>query len=338
MSITGKELAAMLKVSEAAVSMALNGKPGVSTATRKMILETAKEQGYDFTKLPLNPAKPKSKGNIVFALYRKSGAIVTDNPFFTQLTEGVNEACEKEGYFLNIQYLYEHNDIKGKIKDFVAAGCRGMILLGTEMQTSDLAAFSDAQIPIVLLDCYFADHSADYVLINNSQGAYIATDYLIRKTHKQPGHLKSSYTIQNFLEREDGFYKAVRVNGMSTSRSVVHQVAPSIEGAYSDMMNILANGDALADCYFADNDLIAAGALKAFKESGFKIPKDVQIIGFDDIALCTYMEPAISTIRVPKEHMGETAAKRLFDRIREPKQVNTKVEVETKLILRGTTT
>ncbi len=335
MGITGKELASMLGISEAAVSMALNNKSGVSTKTRKLVLEVAREKGYDFTRLPANTEKAKNLGNIVFAFYRKSGAIISDNPFFSQLTEGVSTACEKEGYYLNIQYLYDHNDIEGKISDFAATGCKGLVLLGTEMQKADLEKFENIKIPLVILDCYFADYSANYILINNMQGAYIATDYLFRKSHTQPGYLRSSYPIQNFMERADGFYKAIRNNGMSTSRSIVHTVAPSVEGSYCDLMTIIQNGDPLAKCYFADNDLIAAGAIRAFKESGYKIPKDIQVIGFDDIALCTCVEPAISTIQVPKEHMGEVAAKRLFELIDDPKQITTKIEVETKLIIRS---
>ncbi|WP_022767550.1 LacI family DNA-binding transcriptional regulator [Butyrivibrio sp. NC2007] len=333
MAITGKELAAKLGVSTAAVSMALNNKPGVSTETRKLILETAKENGYDFTRLPVVKSQ-KNLGNIVFALYRRSGAIITDNPFFSQLTEGISSCCVRSGYYLNVQYLYDFNDVGQKLKDFVSSGCKGIVLLGTEMHKEDLKLFENAEVPVVILDCYFSDYPANYVLINNMQGAYIATEYLIKKKHSQPGYLQSSYPIQNFSERADGFYKAIRGNGMSTSRSIVHKLAPSVDGAYSDMLSINNNGDQLAKCYFADNDLIAAGAIRAFKESGYKVPKDISVIGFDDIPLCTIIEPTLSTIRVPKQQMGEVAAQRLIELIKSDRNVNTKIEVETKLILR----
>ncbi len=334
MSITGKELATMLGVSEAAISMALNNKPGVSRKMRKLIIETARENGYDFTKFSTIPQNNKNLGNIVFALYKKSGAIVSDTPFFSQLTEGISSACENNGYFLNIQYLYDYNDINTKLNDFKSSGCRGIILLGTEMQKEDLKLFEDSGLPIVVLDCYFPDYPANYVLINNMQGAYIAAQYLIKKCQSQPGYLQSAYSIQNFTERADGFYKAIRANGMATSRSIVHRVAPSVDGAYSDMLSIIQSGDQLAKCYFADNDLIAAGAIRALKECNYNIPKDISIIGFDDISLCSIVEPKLSTIRVPKEHMGEIAAARLFELISDSKSINRKIEVETKLIVR----
>ena len=101
-----------------------------------------------------------------------------------------------------------------------------------------------------------------------------------------------------FEERADGFYKAIRKNGMSTSRSIVHQLTPSIDGAYSDMKELLKNNVELSTCYFADNDLIAAGALRALTEAGYRIPHDISIIGFDDMPLCTYTIPALTTIHV----------------------------------------
>ncbi len=337
MAITGKELAALLNVSEAAISMALNNKPGVSTGTRKRILEAARKKGYDFTKLPSNSQAPVSQGSVVFALYKKSGAIVSDNPFFAQLTEGISAACSKAGYSLNVQYVYDYDDVSTRLEDFKLSGCKGILLLATEMHKADIIPFEQSNLPMVLLDCCFNDHSANYVLINNMQGSYIATEYLIKRTNSQPGYLQSDYPIQNFLERADGFYKAIRSNGMSTSRSIVHKLAPSLEGAYSDMITILNNNDQLAKCYFADNDLIAAGAIKALKEYNYNVPGDISVIGFDDIPLCTMMDPPISTIHVSKEYMGRLAAGRLFDLIKDPEPVTTKIEIETRLILRGTT-
>ena len=85
MGITAKELAKKLNLSEAAVSMALNGKPGVSTKTRKTVIEAAEQLGYDFTRIS---GRTKTTGPITFALYRRHGAIVADTPFFSELSEG----------------------------------------------------------------------------------------------------------------------------------------------------------------------------------------------------------------------------------------------------------
>lgn len=334
MSITAKELAKLLNLSEAAISMALNNKPGVSTQTRKKVIALAKEHGYDFSKLSTPQVSPGNNGSIFFILYCKHGAVVTDTPFFAQLSNGISHACEQGNYYVNIQYLYDNSDIDTKLEEYARIGCKGIVLLGTEMQQEDLKPFLASPIPLVILDCYFDEIAANYVLINNIQGAYIATNHLIQKRKKQPGYLHSSYSIQNFNERADGFFKAIRANGMSTSRSVIHKLTPSMEGAYSDMLSIIESGEDLAACYFADNDLIAAGAIKAFKEKGYDVPKDISVIGFDDMPLCTYIDPPLSTIQVPKQYMGEAAAKRLMELIATPNSFPVKIEVETCLIRR----
>ena len=96
------------------------------------------------------------------------------------------------------------------------------------------------------------------------------------------------------------------------------------------MKEILKWNEPLARCYFADNDLIAAGANKAFKEAGKRIPEDIAVVGFDNIPMSQVMD--LSTINVPKEYMGRLAAKRLFDRIRNPRLPTVKIAVETTLI------
>ena len=88
-------------------------------------------------------------------------------------------------------------------------------------------------IPVVLLDAYFETVPCNCVLLNNVQGAYLAARHLIRTCKTQPGYLHSAYPISNFAERSSGFYKAVRAAGMSSSRSIVHKLTPSMEGAYA---------------------------------------------------------------------------------------------------------
>ena len=107
-SITAKELAAMLHLSESAISLALNNKPGVSRETRKRVMEAAKKQGYDFSRKAV--AREQKMGTICFAVYRKSGAVVGDTPFFSELTEGISSRCRREGYECVIRYLYEDED------------------------------------------------------------------------------------------------------------------------------------------------------------------------------------------------------------------------------------
>lgn len=99
---------------------------------------------------------------------------------------------------------------------------------------------------------------------------------------------------------------------MSASRSPVIRLTPSLDGAYRDMLEILEQGTVPSSGYFADNDNIAADAMKALIEKGYRVPEDVSIIGFDNMPFCTYVEPPLSTVDVPKTYLGQVAVERLI--------------------------
>lgn len=334
MAITAKELAKQMNLSEAAVSMALNNKPGVSTQTRKKVIELAKELGYDFSRIAEVKDTPHTKGHFSLIIFKKHGVIVNDTPFFHQLTESIEQTCRKIQYQLHINYLYQDDTYVKQVQNLSLYD--GVLLLATEMRKEDFIPFEELNCPLVVIDTYYQSIPYDCVLINNFQGAYQATNYIIRKTKAQPGYLRSSYSIGNFDERADGFFKAIRENGMSPSKSQVLHLSPSLDGSYEDMVSLLAEGEKPSRCYFADNDNIAAGAMKALKEKGYHIPKDVAILGFDDMPFCTYIEPALTTVNVPKQYLGSIAVERLLQIIQSPKSYPLKIEVSTSIVKRKT--
>lgn len=332
MGITGKELAEKLNISATAVSMALNGKPGVSTEMRKRIIAEAEKAGYDFSRLQL---KKNHSGAIYCIIYRAHNAILNYTPIFSELTEGIEAECRHKGYGLKTLQVYENtDDLTQVVEELRICGCVGIILLGTELSAGICRRFLEASLPMVLLDASFDAIDCSSVLINNVQGTYLATGYLIDRCNEQPGHLCSSYSIANFSERKTGFQKAVREHGMSISKSLSHELAPSIEGAFSDMLEIIDSGTPLAKCYFADNDLIAIGAIKALKLRGYKIPDDIAIIGFDNISEGRILDPSLTTIDIPRRFMGQTAVDQLIRQMEDPASHTVKLQISTSLIKR----
>lgn len=328
MSISAKELAQKLNISAATVSMVLNRKPGISEKTRNTVIDAAKEYGYDFSK---KWDLSEEKGNIQYVIYKKHGTVVGDTPFFSQVTEGIEQACKADGYELQINYFYENQDINAQIQALSEKNCQGILLLGTELDMDYFPPFSRLKVPMVILDTYFEELNCDSVLINNVQGAYRATNYLIEKGMTEVGYLRSSYPIGNFAERADGYYKALRHHHLPTSHPFVHDLTPSMEGAYLDMIHILREKPVMAQAYFADNDLIAAGAMRALKEFGFRIPEDISIIGFDDMPICDFLDPPLTTMEVPKKRLGELAMKQLVQKISKEPKLTVKIEVSVKL-------
>lgn len=332
MTITAKELAKKLNLSATAVSMALNNKPGVSTETRAMIIKEAEQSGYDFSKLSM---KKNQSGDIYCVIYRAHNAILNYTPIFSELTDGIERECRANGYRLKTLQIYEKTDDVTKcLEDLRVNGCVGIILLGTEITASVCNHFLELNLPMLLLDSYFDSVNCSSVIINNAQGAYLATNYLIDRCGKQPGHLCSSYKIENFMERKNGFQRAIREHGMSVGKSISHDLSPSIEGAFSDMLEVIDEGSPLAECYFADNDLIAIGCIKALKLRGYRIPEDIAIIGFDNISEGRIIDPSLTTIDIPRRFMGQTAAQQLIRQLSTPVPHCVKMEVSTSIIKR----
>lgn len=333
MSISAKEIAAKCKLSTATVSMVLNDKPGISEKTRALVLATAKEYGYDFSRR--NKAKTH-RGIFNFIIFKEHGTIVTDTPFFSQLTEGIDKGCKAAGYELQVTYFYANQDVSAQIRAIADKNIQGILLLGTEIDVAHFTAFAGLRVPMVVLDTYFEEITRDAVLINNIQGAFIATKYLIDAGAAPVGYLHSSVKIGNFSERSDGYHKALRNAKQPLDHTYIHKVYPSMEGTYADIVSYLKAGGKVAKAYFADNDLIAAGAIRAFKEYGYRIPEDISIIGFDGMPIGDFMEPQLTTMEVPKQRMGELAVERLVGIIRYGTNVITKLEVSPRLKVRGT--
>ena len=332
MSISAKELAKQLGLSAATISIALNDKPGVSEVTRKRVLEAAKAQGFDFGRVRRRSAL---RGCFAFVIYKKHGAVVSETSFFSELTDGISLACREYGFGLEIHYLLSSKHLSEDLSVLAAQNLDGILVLATEIHAADVNMLAQCPVPIVILDTYFEGVSQNYVLINNLQGAYIAANYLIAKRKCQPGYLRSSYAIGNFAERADGFYKAIRENGMSASKSIVHLLAPSVEGAYADMLSLLRSGESVAPCYFADNDLIAVGAMRAFRACGYRIPEDVGFVGFDNTSLCELIEPPLTTINVPRQAMARVAVERLISLATSGVKECTKTMIMTTLVKRA---
>lgn len=329
MKVTAKQIAEKMGISAAAVSMALNNKPGVSPEMRHRIIDAATEMGYDFTRV--NGKKARSN-TIAFIFFHKN--MIFDTPFFSDLTVSVETTIREKGYKLYVHHIHDYDNLEEQLHAIHSYHYEGIILLGTTMSGNEVLPFERLGIPIVLLDAYFPNLNVDCVAINNVDSAETITDYLIKKRRQQPGYLHSACDIVNFNERSLGFFNAVRKNAMPASKSIVHRLAPSVDGAYADMLEILKNKEPLAACYFADNDEIAIGAIRAFKEMGYQIPDDIAIVGFDNIPYSTFVEPPLTTIDVPKTYMGSVAVKQLLTAIADKSPFHIKIEINTRLILR----
>jgi LacI family transcriptional regulator len=332
MTLKLKDIAEKLNISQATVSLALNDRPGVSQETKEKVLKATEEMGYNVN--VLSKTSSRIQKSIRFVIYKKHGYVVSDTPFFSALIEGIDQEARDNGYNLVITYLKEKEN-KTEIKKLVKEDpLGGVIILATEMNIQDLKIFDKLPVPVVILDSFFGDAKYDTVVINNVQGSYQGTKYLVDRGHTEIGYLCSSVFINNFKERKDGFLKALEDNKIDWNQEFVFHLEPTLDGAYRDMIHILESNPTLPTAFFSDNDIIAFGAMKALKEKGIKIPEDISVVGFDDMPFSGIIDPTLTTIKVYKQSMGRLAVKRLIERIEGDCEAFIKVEVNTELVER----
>ncbi len=331
MSVTAKEIAKQLNISTASVSVALNNKPGVSTATRKVIIETARELGYDFS----NTTKEgKINGTIYYVRYCNFHS-PTEAPFFSYLASSLDREISRRGYRYKSMMIYGDDNFPDKLAELVNSDCAGILLLGTDISQDRVMAFYDLKIPFVLMDTWFNSPSIDCVKVNNIQGAFMATEYLIKKYNCQPGYIHSSLKLNNYRERFEGYIKALETYRMSVRNSDILITSPNNRGSEGDMYEILQEKKTFARCYVTDTDAQAVGVMKAFQSFGYNVPKDIALVGFDNSSHSKNSNPPLTTIEAYPEAMAKTSLYRLLDIMSEKNTIPLKIDISTSLIQRG---
>ncbi len=326
MKVSVKRISEITGFSPATVSNALNYKRGVNAETSARILKVAQDLGY-FGENRITKVK--------FVMFKRTGKVVENTPFFPAMISGAEQECRSCGmemmlYNLDRQSLDYEEQAKWLIHDKAA----GIILVGTEMTDEDVELIRMIDSPLVVIDYWKEDMSFDAVLINNADSARLATEYLIANGHTEIGYLRGSQRIKPFRSRYAGYQMALQKAAMPLKKEYIVTLGATMEGACADMLEYLSKHPKLPTAFFADNDMIALGAMKAMSEYGLKIPEDISVVGFDDLTFSSISSPPLTTLRVSKREIGKLAVRRLRDIIQDNDPVKLKMQVCTEFIER----
>lgn len=326
MKVSIKKISEVTGFSPATISNALNHKKGVNKGTSQLIFEAASKLGYS------NDSKITK---IKFVIYKQNGFIIDDSPFYPAVIEGVERQARLLGYetvFCNLDRngIDYEEQVRKILEDTTAA----VILLGTELMEADFKLYENPKCHFILLDGWSDTITFDSVLISNTDSACHAVEYLIQKGHKKIGYLKGSFRIKAFIYRAIGYKRAMSRAGLTIDQNNIFTLGTTIESSYNDMNQYLDNHIKLPTAFFADDDVIALGAMKALQEHGYRIPQDISIVGFDDLPFCEVSSPRLTTIRVFKQEMGEIAVRRLADHINLGSKAKAKIQVCTEFVER----
>ena len=303
--ITIKDIARLANVSQSSVSKALNDRPDVSKKTKEKILKIVKE--HNFSPNAFGKGLKKQTTENIGVLFCREKQPLSGNPFYSRVLEGIEEEVGLKDYSLLLHLIPECNQsvLPKMVRE---RQVDGVILVGS-FKKEYVNKVVENGLPIVLVDPKFSDEKCSQVFIDNEQGAFLATQYLIDAGHKKIGFISGDQARLSFKQRYDGFMKALKFNELSVNKDFIR--SGGIEKGYDHIKQILMLKDR-PTAIFSANDINALYGYRAIQEQNLQIPGDISLIGFDDIDLAKMSNPPLTTIQVYKKELGSIGVRMLF--------------------------
>ncbi|MGL5677230.1 MAG: LacI family DNA-binding transcriptional regulator [Cellulosilyticaceae bacterium] len=319
-------MAKKANVSISTVSYALNGTRSISEETKKRVFQAAEELGYQ----PNGIARSlKMKSNRMIAVIINS----FHGPIYQEVLRGISEVATKNNYEVIASECFTGKTQVTRILSHRFVD--GAIIMADYLSDETLESIASERFPIVVLDRETKGEAMTSVLIDNENAAYKIMRYFKDKGYEKIGYLGGPEQVYDSKKRFEGFTRGVRDFGLETQDE--WQVASDFteEGGYNVMNQWLQElgKDQLPRAIFSANDEMAIGAMSALQEAGVEVPSQVAIVGFDDIRLCDYIRPKLSTVRRPCYELGVMAGDNLIARLNGEK-VARAVTLASELVIR----
>jgi LacI family transcriptional regulator len=302
-----KDVAKRAGVSVGTVSNVLNSLSTVSQENLEKVNVAIKELDFKPSRIAASLSNRRTS-NI--------GLVIPDiaSPYYADLIKGISDSVEARGY--NVFLCGSNGDLEKEtkiIKDLLSLWIDGIIIVPVYERYNDIDLINNIKIPAVLVNREIQGINRDLCVFNNFKGAYDATKFLIDNNHKNIITLAGPQDSRSFEDRLLGWKEAIQEYGLYRNGHIFISNY-SVESGYESMERAL-NQIKEIDAVFASSDLIALGAMNVIKEKHLSIPEDISIIGFGDIYLSKYLEPALTTIKRPFYDIGKTAVSMLMENI-----------------------
>lgn len=323
MTTTIKDIARQIGVSHSTVSRALRGDPLISPKTAKRIITVAREMSY----LPSAAARSlKTNRSQVI------GVVVTsiDDPFFSEIVFGIEETARKADYSLFIAASQHNPTLEQKtIQAMMEHRADGVIICSSSFSSDQGRQLLENGFPMVVVNHQGVENFNYSIYHDDVDGSRQVTHYLIAQGHRRIAYLGNALSGRTTLDRLSGFQQEMSAAKLPVPPEYVHQVDGSdpesgLLGA-RHLLGLPVPPTAII-CY---NDMLAIGALKGCQQSGYRVPADISITGFDNIPFSGYTRPALTTFDQPKQSIGAEAARLLLELLKsdlgkrsfEPKEI-----------------
>jgi DNA-binding LacI/PurR family transcriptional regulator len=327
-----KDIARAAKVSHPTVSRALSNSPLVKGETAKRIREIAASLGYRPSAIARSLATKRTN---------RIGVVVTSiaDPFIADVISGVEEAANDHGYSVFLANSNANPDREVKVvHSFHERRVDGILVTASRVGALYVPLLSQLKVPIVLINNQHPDETDEFiysVTIDNIKASNEVMHHLIGLGHKRIAYIGDRGGFQSDIERFAGYRQGLAFAGYQFSPELVVHGDGKPEGGGQAMERLLRlpNPPTAVFCY---NDMSALGALRVLQGHGIKVPEDLSLVGFDDLAIASYTSPLLTTVHQPKQQMGRMAMDimiKLLSRI----DSKTNIKVEGELIVREST-
>lgn len=302
MSVTAKDIANLLNVSTATVSLALNNRPGVSEEMRKQVLTTARKLGYTPRKSSVTNSTKKNIGLLVF---KKFGALVDGSFYWFDLASKISEYLDMNDF--NLVLLSQTSPLTTSTQyEQLCVDCMGTIVIAFEAEKFDIEIFEKSNVPTVLIGNYNDEVSLDTVIVNNRRAVSLAFKHLHDNGHRKIGFIDSKQHVNSFTNRYHCFQNLLVKYDLEQYRDYSISLNYGPKQTFFDMKKYLEVKSDLPTAYIAANDILAAGTMQALASFGYNIPEDISIVGIDDQPIPA-LYPQLTTIRVPTDDYAQNA-------------------------------
>jgi LacI family transcriptional regulator len=318
------DVAARAGVSTATVSRVLSGAASARPSTRDRVVAAAAELDYR----PSGIARALKRNET-----RTLGLVITDitNPFYPQIVRAVEAAAHARGYGI---LLADGGDDPGRelehLDRLVERRVDGIIVASSRMRRRHADRLRGTSVPVVLVNDAVPGSGLPTVTTAHRRGARMAADHLVELGHRRIGHISAPAEQSASGERRRGVRDALRDLGVP----VVVVGDGGVEGGAAAVAELLAAGVTGIVAY---NDLTAIGALRGLRQLGAAVPGDVSVVGFDDIEMAAWTDPALTTIRQPTHELGRWAVEWLTAALGDGGGAASRVLLQPELVVRGST-
>jgi len=307
------DLAELAGVSKSTVSRALADNPLIPEATRERIKELAKKHNYRINKRARNFRTQETLTIAVLTPGNKEENWRLFDPFFLELLGSIRDTLNENGHELLLATTQD--DVKSWILENVHQGsCDGVILTDQGSQRDDINELASSGVPMTVWGAHMPGQKFCSVGSDNELGGYLATQHLTGKGCKRIAFMGNPHQREVAL-RYKGYQKGLAEAGCEEDDDLLVNIPFFGPGAYEKIAAFLKSAPEI-DGIFACSDVIAAGAVRALSEYGSRVPENVAIVGYDDIAMASYFTPPLTTIKQDCVRGGQELVDRLLSIIK----------------------